>query len=213
MEEADWSYLKEEVPQAIKQSIDGVTQVSSIVLAMKSFSHPGGTDKEPTDLNLLIDTTLTVSRNEWKYWVDPILQLDPTLPQVPCMRSEIGQVFLNIFVNAAHSIIENLGTNPEGKKSKLTISSRQKDNFAIITVTDSGCGISKENLAKIFDPFFTTKEVGKGTGQGLTIAHDIVANKHGGSLDVTSEEGIGTTFTISLPVKPSAQGLKDQLST
>lgn len=211
LEEADWSYLKEEVPQAIKQSIDGVTQVSSIVLAMKSFSHPGGTDKEPTDLNRLIDTTLTVSRNEWKYWVDPILQLDPALPQIPCMRSEIGQVFLNIFVNAAHSIIENLGTNPEGKKGQLTITSREKDNFAIITVTDSGNGISKENIAKIFDPFFTTKEVGKGTGQGLTIAHDIVANKHGGSLDVTSEEGIGTTFTISLPVKPSPKKVIDEL--
>lgn len=212
LEEADWSYLKEEVPQAIKQSIDGVTQVSSIVLAMKSFSHPGGADKESTDLNRLIDTTLTVSRNEWKYWVDPILQLDPALPQVPCMRSEIGQVFLNIFVNAAHSIIEKLGTNPEGKKGQLTISSRQKDNLVIITVTDSGSGISKENLAKIFDPFFTTKEVGKGTGQGLTIAYDIVANKHGGSLDVSSEEGIGTTFIISLPVEPSPEKIKDELS-
>jgi two-component system sensor histidine kinase TtrS len=211
LEEADWPYLKEEIPQAIKQSIDGVHQVSSIVLAMKKFSHPGGTEKEPTDLNELIETTLTVSRNEWKYWLEPVLQLDPVLPQIPCMRNEIGQVFLNIFVNAAHSIAEKLETNPEGKKGQLIISSQQKENFAIITVTDSGNGISKENLAKIFDPFFTTKDVGKGTGQGLTIAYDIVTNKHGGTLAVTSEEGIGTTFTITLPVSPVPQKIKKDL--
>ena len=202
LDEADWPYLKEEIPAAINQSIDGVKQISSIVLAMKNFSHPGGTEKEPTDLNELISTTLTVSRNEWKYWVEPVLQLDASLPHVPCMRNEIGQVFLNIFVNASHSIAEKLGANTAGEKGQLTISSRTDDNRAIITVTDSGCGISKENLAKIFDPFFTTKEVGKGTGQGLTIAHDIVTNKHGGTLDVSSEEGIGTTFTITLPVNP-----------
>ena len=211
LEDTDWSYLKEEIPQAIKQSTDGVNQVSSIVLAMKKFSHPGGTEKEPTDLNELLNTTLTVSRNEWKYWLEPVLQLDPILPQVPCMRNEIGQVFLNIFVNAAHSVAEKQGTNPEGKKGQLIISSQQKDNFAIITVADSGNGISTGNLAKIFDPFFTTKEVGKGTGQGLTIAYDIVTNKHGGNLEVTSEEGIGTTFTITLPLSAVPQKIEEDL--
>ena len=213
LEEADWPYLKEEIPQAIKQSIDGVKQVSSIVLAMKSFAHPGGTEKELTDLNGLLETTLTVSRNEWKYWVDPVLQLDPSLPQVPCMRNEIGQVLLNIFVNAAHSIAEKLGANPEGKKGQLTISSRHEDDKAIITVADSGCGINQENLGRIFDPFFTTKEVGKGTGQGLTIAYDIITNKHGGSLDVSSEEGIGTTFTITLLVNASPQQEQESHAT
>lgn len=206
LEEVDWPYLKEEIPQAIGQSMDGVKQISSIVLAMKTFAHPGGTEKEPTDLNELLKTTLTVSRNEWKYSVDPLLQLDPLLPLVPCVANEIGQVFLNIFVNAAHSIAEKLGSNPDGQKGQLTISSKFEGNNAVIIVADSGCGISKDNLVKIFDPFFTTKEVGKGTGQGLTIAYDIVTNKHGGTLEVKSEEGVGTAFVITLLVNPSPTG-------
>lgn len=203
LEEADWPYLKEEIPLAIKQSIDGVKQVSSIVLAMKNFAHPGGADKEMTDLNELLKTTLTVSRNEWKYVAEPSLRLDPQLPPVPCRRNEMGQVFLNIIVNAAHSIAERLGPDPGSQKGQITISSNQVGIHAVVTVTDSGSGISQENLGKIFDPFFTTKKVGKGTGQGLTIAYDIVTNQHGGDLEVTSEEGVGTTFTIALPVDPS----------
>jgi len=202
IEEVDWSYLREEIPQAIKQSADGVKQVSSIVLAMKNFAHPGGTEKESTDLNELINTTLTVSRNEWKYYVEPVLHLDPQLPEVACVRNELGQVFLNIIVNAAHSIAEKIEAGPEGSKGLITISSAHQGDHVIITMTDTGCGISEENLVKIFDPFFTTKEVGKGTGQGLTIAYDIVTNKHGGTLEVTSKEGVGTTFTITLLVKP-----------
>ncbi len=201
----DWPYLQEEIPQAIKQSSDGVNQVSSIVLAMKNFAHPGCTEKEMTDLNELLKTTLTVSRNEWKYIVDPVLQLDPMLPPVPCIRNEIGQVFLNIIVNAAHSIAEKLGSNPETGKGQITISTKHEGQNVVITLADSGCGIKTDNLAKIFDPFFTTKEVGKGTGQGLTIAYDIVTNKHGGLLEVNSKEGHGTTFTITLLANPSQQ--------
>lgn len=201
-EEVDWPYLEEEIPLAIKQSIDGLKQVSSIVLAMKNFSHPGKTEKEMTNLNDLLQTTLTVSRNEWKLLADPFLDLDPQLPQVACMRNEIGQVFLNIIVNAAHAIADKLGENPEGKKGKIRIVSRVEGSIVKLTFTDSGCGISKENLQKIFDPFFTTKEVGKGTGQGLTISYDIITSKHGGTLEATSEEGVGTTFTIALLVNP-----------
>lgn len=203
LEEIDWSYLKEEIPESIRQSGHGVKQVSSIVLAMKNFAHPGGTEKELTDLNELIQNTLTISRNEWKYAVVPQLQLDPLLPPILCLRNEIGQVFLNIFVNAVQSITEKLSSGPNGSKGQITISTRLQKDHAIITVTDSGCGIGKDNLEKIFDPFFTTKEVGKGTGQGLAIAYDIVTNKHGGILEVTSEEGVGTTFTITLLLNPS----------
>ena len=76
-----------------------------------------------------------------------------------------------------------------------------KDRFLEVQVQDTGKGISEDNINNIFDPFFTTKEVGKGTGQGLAIAHDIIANKHNGSIDVESEEGKGTTFTILLPLE------------
>lgn len=203
-DEVDWPYLKEEIPQAIMQSIDGVKQVSSIVLAMKNFAHPGSTEKEMTDLNELLETTLTVSRNEWKYWVEPTLDLDRQLPRILCMRNEIAQVFLNIIVNAAHAIAESLGDNPEGQKGRMVLSSKLEAKSVVIKVSDSGSGISEENLSQIFDPFFTTKEVGKGTGQGLTIAYDIITNKHGGTLDVTSELGVGTTFVITLLLEPSS---------
>lgn len=209
LEEADWCYLKEEIPQAIKQSIDGVKQVSSIVLAMKNFAHPGGVEKELSDINEILQTTLTVSRNEWKYLVEPILHLEAHLPQVFCMRNELGQVFLNLFVNATESIAEKLEPKPESRKGQLIISSRHEGNSVVVTIRDTGCGISKANLQKIFDPFFTTKEVGKGTGQGLTTAYDIITNKHGGTLEVSSEEGVGTTFTITLSVDPSLQENKE----
>jgi len=200
IEEMDWPYLKEEIPQAITQSLEGVQQVSSIVLAMKNFSHPGSTEKELTDLNKLILTTLTVSRSEWKLILDPILQLDPQVPPVQCLRNEIGQVFLNIIINAAHSIAEKQGEDGKDKKGKLTITSTRSNDAVVLTLSDTGAGITRENLAKIFDPFFTTKAVGKGTGQGLAISHDIIINKHKGTLDVESEEGAGTTFTITLPI-------------
>lgn len=204
-EEVDWPYLKEEIPQAINQSIDGVKQVSSIVMAMKNFAHPGSTEKELTNLNELLQTTLTVSRNEWKFWVEPLLQLDPNLPLVHCMRNEIGQVFLNLIVNAAHSIKEKHSKNSDGHKGQVVISSTHEESQVVITIADSGSGIIEENLSKIFDPFFTTKEVGTGTGQGLTISYDIITNKHGGTLEATSEEDVGSTFIITLPVNPALQ--------
>lgn len=202
-EEADWAYLKEEIPQSIKQSLDGVQQVSSIVLAMKHFSHPGSSEKEMTDLNELIKTTLTVARNEWKHLAETDLQLETLLPPVHSMRNELGQVLLNIIINAAHSIETKLGSNPNGVKGLITIATKHDQDTVSITISDTGCGISEDNIKKVFDPFFTTKEVGKGTGQGLTIAHDIVTNKHNGTLDVVSREGIGATFSITLPAGTS----------
>ena len=188
------------------QSGDGIKQVSSIVLAMKNFAHPGGTEKEMTDINELLRNTLTVSRNEWKYSVDPQLQFDPLLPLVPCVHNEIGQVFLNIIVNAAQAIREKIGSDSSGPKGSISISTRHEGNHVVISMADSGCGIGEENLVKIFDPFFTTKQVGQGTGQGLAIAYDIVTNKHGGVIEVTSKEGVGTTFMVTLLVNPSLSG-------
>lgn len=198
-EEIDWPYLEEEIPQSINQSQDGIQQVSSIVLAMKHFSHPGSTEKEMADLNELIKTTLTVARNEWKHFADIRLQLEERLPPVHCMRNEMGQVFLNLIVNAAHAIEKKLETEVQETRGEITISTSQADAWVHVMVMDTGCGISEADMEKVFDPFFTTKEVGKGTGQGLTIAFDIVTNKHDGRLSAESEEGEGTTIKIELP--------------
>jgi PAS domain S-box-containing protein len=199
-DQIDWGYLKEEIPKAISQSLEGITKISSIVLAMKEFSHPGGKEKQLTDLNRLLDTTLTIARNEWKYVAEIDKDLDQNLPPALCLPNEIGQVFLNILVNAAHAIAEKISAHPEGEKGRITITSRAMADHIEITFTDTGCGIPEKVGTKVFDPFFTTKEVGRGTGQGLTISYDVIVKKHGGTIDFTSEEGKGTTFTIRLPL-------------
>ncbi|WP_457576027.1 PhnD/SsuA/transferrin family substrate-binding protein [Desulfomarina sp.] len=200
LETMDWEYLAEEIPQAIRQSREGVKRVSSIVLAMKEFSHPGSREKEPRDLNKIIETTVTVARNEWKYVADTEFDLDPDLPLVPLLSDEMGQVILNMIINAAHAIGEKLGETPEKSKGTITITTRKKDNHVELRIRDTGTGIPQEAQPRIFDPFYTTKKVGKGTGQGLAISHDVITEKHGGSIHFTTEIGKGTEFVIKLPV-------------
>ncbi len=198
MEEADMEYLEEEVPSAIDQSEEGVARVAKIVRAMKEFSHPGD-EKTPTDLNRAIESTITVAKNEWKYVAELETDLAPALPPVPCIPGEFNQVILNMIVNAAHAIAE--GRSDEStEKGVITVSTRQVGEEVEIRLSDSGCGMPETVRERIFDPFFTTKEVGKGTGQGLSIAHSVIVNKHGGRIDVESEEGKGTTFFIRLPI-------------
>ncbi len=202
-DEADIAYLFDEVPLAISQSLDGVGKASSIVAAMKSFSHPGK-DKVMTDINKAVENTVTVSRNEWKYVADLKTDLDEKLPLIECLP-EINQVFLNMIVNAAHAIEDKQKETPE-EKGLITIRTSHIDTYIQIEISDSGKGIPEEQQNKVFDPFFTTKDVGKGTGQGLSISHNIVVDKHGGSLQLSSEVGRGTTFTIHMPVKQLDQG-------
>jgi len=200
MEEMDWDYLSEELPQAIAQSHEGVQRVSSIVRAMKEFSHPGSKEKALQNLNTIINTTITVARNEWKYVAEVGLNLDPTLPQIHLLADEMGQVILNMLVNAAHAIGERLGDNPEGEKGTISISTRKVGENVELRIRDTGIGMPETIRLRIFDPFFTTKEVGKGTGQGLAISHDVIVEKHRGTIAVESTEGEGTTFIIYLPL-------------
>ena len=198
VDEADLDYLLEELPTAAQQSLEGAEQVARIVTAMKEFSHPGTKQKTPTDLNRSIENALTVSRNEWKYVADLTLALDPDLPSVPCLPAEFNQVILNVVVNASHAIASAGGS--EDSKGTITVGSARTGDWVEIQISDSGTGIPEDARDKIFDPFFTTKGVGKGTGQGLSIAHDTIVNKHGGELTFETETGRGTTFVIRLPI-------------
>ncbi len=191
----DADYLLQEIPRAIDQTLDGVQRVATIVRAMKEFSHPGE-DKVSMDLNKAIETTVTVARNEWKYVADLVLDLDPSLEPVQARPGEINQVILNMVVNAAHAIAAKVR---EGGKGVIRIATRDLGETAEIAIADNGTGIPAAIRHRIFDPFFTTKEVGKGTGQGLSIAHAVICRKHGGTVDVESTEGEGTTFRIRLP--------------
>jgi signal transduction histidine kinase len=196
-ESAEIDYLIEEIPQALEQSGEGVDRVASIVRAMKSFAHPGAEGAGLSDLNEAIQSTVTVSRNEWKHLADLRLELDPDLPLVECVLPDINQVVLNLIVNAAHAIEASQREQP----GTIVVRSTREGDLALISVEDTGIGIPEEIRGRIFDRFFTTKGVGKGTGQGLALAYDIVVRHHGGTIHVASTPGVGTTFHVRLPLR------------
>jgi PAS domain S-box-containing protein len=202
-DELDMEYLLAEVPQALHQGLEGIERIAEIVRAMKEFSHPGTQEKTPTDINRAIESTLTVARNEWKYVAEVITDLDADLPLVPCLPGDFNQAILNLIVNAAHAVGSVVGDG-SGGRGTIRISTRREGDWAEVRITDSGTGIPEEARSRIFDPFFTTKEVGRGTGQGLTLAHTVVVEKHGGSLSFETELGKGTTFLLRLPLVASS---------
>ena len=208
---ADLEYLLTEIPKALAQTAEGVGRVTTIVRAMKEFSHPGSAEKTAVDLNRAIESTVTVARNEWKYVADLHTNLDPSLPPVPCLVGQFNQVVLNMIVNATHAIADAVkGTSVKGT---ITISTSLVGDFVEVRIADTGMGIPESIRHKVFDPFFTTKEVGRGTGQGLSLARSVVVGKHGGTITVDSEVGKGTTFLIRLPLNPlSANSVKEGAS-
>jgi PAS domain S-box-containing protein len=203
LQEADVDYLRDEVPRAIGQLTEGVEQVARIVRAMKEFSHPGPVERTFLDLNHAIESTILVSRNEWKHVADLTADLDPALPPVPCLAGEINQVVLNLIVNAAHAIGDVMKAT--GQKGVIHVSTRHHEAWAEIRVRDTGTGIPEAIQSKVFDPFFTTKQVGKGTGQGLSIAHGVIVKRHGGRISFETQVGAGTTFLIQLPLENREQ--------
>jgi two-component system, NtrC family, sensor kinase len=192
----DLDFLLAEAPHAIEQSVEGAQRVAKIVRAMKEFSHPDSAEKTEADLNRAIESTITVARNEWKYVADVNTEFDQSLPHVVCYPGDINQVILNLLVNAAHAIKEKI---KEGEKGLITIRTATRPDFAEIAVADTGTGIPETIRGRIFDPFFTTKEVGKGTGQGLSLAHTVIVKKHSGKIWFETKMDQGTTFFIHLP--------------
>ena len=183
-------YIMEDARALLAESKDGAERVRTIVQNLKSFSHVDDTQTTYVDLNDSLETTITIAWNELKY--KATLKRDyGELPPVKCLPQQLNQVFLNILVNAAHAI-ETQG--------EITVTTRSARGLATVAVHDTGCGIPEGIRNRIFEPFFTTKEVGKGTGLGLSISYDII-KKHGGTLEVESPPGCGTTFTITLPVE------------
>ena len=189
-------FLREEVPLAAEQALEGTQTLTRIVKAMKVFSHPGTKSFEKVDLNRLLESTLNVSRSEWKYHATVSKDLCDDLPLVECLPGELGQVFLNLIVNAANA----MSGDAAGLKSILSVHTRREGNFAIVEISDTGCGIPDDIRHRVFDPFFTTKSVGEGTGQGLSISYRIVVKLHKGMLSFDSTVGEGTTFQIRLPI-------------
>lgn len=200
VKKAKLDYLRRQIPEALAQSKEGLEHVARIVSAMKEFSHPSNGGKELLDIRDVINTTVTVARSEWKYVAELETRYADDLPQVSCMRDMIGQVILNLVVNAAHAIADTLQSGVRDKGKIRIMVKRAGEQHIAISVADDGGGIPEAIRGRIFDPFFTTKPVGKGTGQGLAIAYSTVVDKHGGEIRCDSEVGRGTCFTIRLPL-------------
>lgn len=209
-ESTDLEFLCSEMPLAMEQSQQGAERVADIVRSMKTFSHPGAIEQVPVNLNESIQSTITVSRSEWKYVAELVTDFDDSLPEVTCLAGELNQVLLNMIVNAAHAIeqksdagdreMKGVALGAGNQLGTITISTQREDAWAIIKISDTGCGIPQHDADKIFEPFFTTKPAGKGTGQGLAIAHSVVVDRHSGAIRCQSEVGQGTTFTLRIPI-------------
>ncbi len=192
----DIEFLAEEIPLALVQSQEGIERITKIVTAMKSYSHPSQGKKQMTDLGELLRTAGTVARNEWRYVATLDIDIPDSLGDVPCIRDELSQVIVIMIVNAAHAI-EHAKKDTEGK---ISIAVERANTYVKIAITDNGCGVPTHIRDNIFDPFFTTKAVGKGTGQGLNIAHTVIIDKHKGKLTFDSKVGAWTRFCILLPL-------------
>ncbi|QEG23021.1 sensor histidine kinase [Mariniblastus fucicola] len=195
-DQIDLDFLREEIPLAATQALDGTKTLTRIVRAMKVFSHPGSRSFEKVDLNQLIEATLSVSRSEWKYHVQLVRELSDDLPLISCLPGELSQALLNLIVNAANA----MSGDTAGLKSVLTVRTHRDGNYAVVEISDTGCGIPEEIQHRVFDPFFTTKGVGEGTGQGLSISYRIVVKLHRGTMSFDSVVGEGTTFQIRIPI-------------
>jgi PAS domain S-box-containing protein len=185
----DLEFLRDDVGSLVSESIDGLQRVTRIVQDLKEFSHMGELAWRWANIEQGLDSTLNVAWNELKYKAEVVKDYGG-IPEVECIPSQINQVFMNLLVNAAQAI--------EGR-GQITLRTVRDGEGVRVEISDTGQGISDENLNRIFDPFFTTKAVGKGTGLGLSISYGIV-QRHQGRIDVTSEVGKGSIFRVWLPV-------------
>jgi len=182
-------YIKEDICDLIKESLDGTERVSKIVQNLKTFSRIDEASYKEADINECIESTVNIVWNELKYKAE-VKKNYGTIPKIKCYPQELNQVFMNLLVNASHAI-EHFG--------EIIIKTWHDRENIFISVSDTGSGISEEIKNRIFEPFFTTKDVGKGTGLGLSITYDII-KKHNGEITVESETGKGSTFTVKIPV-------------
>jgi signal transduction histidine kinase/HAMP domain-containing protein len=206
-EEAELEYLSGDMPKAFTGCIDGLKRVATIVRSMKEFAHPDSTDMSDVDLNRAIQSTIVIASNEYKYVADVETRLGE-IPTVSCYAGDVNQAVLNIIVNAAHAIGDIV--ERDGGKGKIVVSTRHDGDCVVISIADTGGGIPEHIRARIFDPFFTTKVVGKGTGQGLSIARSVIVDKHGGDLTMETEIGKGTTFHLRLPIAGKPRATEDE---
>ena len=195
-EDHDLDFIMNDSPNAVAQSMEGLERVTEIVNAMKTFSHRDlNQAKQSINLHEALNSALTICRNSYKYIAKVETNFSDEVVNVDCYPTSLNQVLLNLIINSAHAIEEC-----QTDRGLIRISTRKLDDMVDIQIQDNGAGIPQQIQDKVFNLFFTTKPVGKGTGQGLSLAHTIIVDKHQGKLFFESEAGLGTTFHIQLPL-------------
>ena len=192
----DYDFLKTEVNQAVEDTMNGINKVQKIISALKDFSFPHNMHLTEGNIHKIIDSALIITAGYWKHQARIEKNYSTKLPAVPCFADDLNQVFINLLVNATDAI--EVAKNKEGL---IRITTALDNDFIRISISDNGIGMSSELKNRIFEPFFTTKEIGKGTGQGLSIVYSIIKNLHKGTIDVKSQPGLGSEFIIRLPIK------------
>ncbi len=192
-------YVMRDVMVLVEENIEGIDRVKRIVQDLQTFSRADSSNIGAANLNSCMDSTINIVNNEIRYSAE-LKREYGDLPKVHCNVQQINQVFMNLLINASHAI------KSKGEEiGEIVVRTWCDQDNVFTSVSDNGCGIAPENQSRIFDAFYTTKEIGKGTGLGLSISSSII-RKHGGDITLTSETGVGSTFTVRLPLKPPPEG-------
>ncbi|MET0592271.1 MAG: ATP-binding protein, partial [Polyangiaceae bacterium] len=206
-EVADLDYARSQAPRSVERIIDGVARVARIVHAMKAFSHPGADTPTPMDVVKMLEDTLVIAGHELRDIATVSTDFEK-VPAVHCFPGDLNQAFLNLIVNAAHAIADRQKLEGNDDPGTVSVSAKADGAHVEIRIGDNGCGMTPEVQARLFEPFFTTKEVGRGTGQGLSVVHAAIIEKHGGTVRFESQVGVGTTFIVRLPFgAPASSGV------
>lgn len=202
----DTEYLQNEIPRALSDTREGLQRVAGLVQAMKDFAR-GGQDFGPCRLNDAVRSVVEISRHEWKAVADLRLNLDPAVQIVNCHEGEIKESLLAMVMNAVQAVAEKGGQTTGAPWGTIDVSTHAEPDGVRIIVQDNGIGMDEAVRRRVFDPFFTTRVAGQSSGQGLHFAYGAVVVHHGGTIDISSAPGEGSTFTITLPDRPlDAQG-------
>ena len=188
----DIAYLLSDYQNLAIETIEGLERVKQIVSDLKSFIRQDDREKAPVDVNECLRAALNILNNQTKYHSRVEVEYGE-LPEISGYFGKLNQVFINLIANADQAVEEN---------GLIRIETRLNGRWLEVSISDNGCGISEEHQKYLFTPFFTTKPVGQGTGLGLSISHNAV-EEHGGDIQVESELGKGTTFTVRIPVQPA----------
>jgi signal transduction histidine kinase len=194
MEEIDLEFLLEDLPSLISSVEMGGHRIRDIILSLRNFSRLDEAEQKDVDLHEGIESTLLILNHKLKHNIEVVRDYE-SLPKILCYPAQLNQVFMNIISNAADELLET-----DIRYKQIAIQTSVDDlNSVCIRIQDNGKGIPPEIQDKIFTPFFTTKPIGKGTGLGLSISYQII-EKHHGTIEVISEVGKGTEFTIKIPL-------------